>query len=256
MVAGLPAGLGEALPRLAHTPSLLVALDFDGTLAPIVDDPAEARALPEARTAILRLLAARRTSVAVISGRALDSLITVADLPETVDLVGSHGIEFRLDGTRSVVTLSEAERVRLGQLRRAIGEVADAFEGVWLESKPAGVALHTRLAADSDGDAAVQQALERGAEVSGITTRHGSKVIEFSVRAGDKGEAIDRLRRQAGATAILFAGDDVTDEDAFAALGPTDVGLKVGAGPTLAGFRVPGPAEVPPVLELLADLRS
>ena len=256
VLTALPTGLGEALTRLAHTRSLLVALDFDGTLAPIVDVPAEARALPEAQAAILRLVAARHTRVAVISGRALESLTAVADLPERIDLVGSHGVELRLDGTRSVVTLSDVERVRLGQLRQVVGEVAKSFDGVWLELKPAGVAMHTRLAAAADGRAAMREAAQRSAEIPDITTRHGSAVVEFSVRAGDKGEAIDRLRLHTDATAILFAGDDVTDEDAFAALQPADLGLKVGAGPTRAGFRVPGAADVARVLELLADLRG
>ena len=252
----LPAGLDSALSRLARVPELLVALDFDGTLAPIVDLPGEARALPQARTAILRLLDTPGTRVAVVSGRALDSLDAVAELPETVDLVGSHGVEFRLGGSRTIVLLTDAERELLDRLHAAVSEVTFGIEGVWLESKPAGFAMHTRLANEASGSVAIREALKRSAEVPGATVRHGAKVLEFSVRSATKGDAINRLRQHAAGAPALFAGDDVTDEDVFAVLGPADVGLKVGPGSTLAAFRVPSPADVARALEVLADLRG
>jgi trehalose 6-phosphate phosphatase len=91
----LPEPLVGALREIARTRRLLVALDFDGTLAPEVDDPEAARALPEARAAVLRLIAMPNTRVALVSGRALESLIQVSNLPDSVLLVGSHGIELR-----------------------------------------------------------------------------------------------------------------------------------------------------------------
>jgi trehalose 6-phosphate phosphatase len=256
VVDGLPAGLEAALARLARVPELLVALDFDGTLAPIVDLPGEARALPRARAAILRLLDAPGTRVAVVSGRALDSLDAVAGLPETVDLVGSHGVEFRLGGSRTTVLLTQAESELLDRLHGVIGQVTFGIEGVWLESKPAGFAMHTRLASEAAGTFAVREALKRSAQVPGVTVRHGAQVLEFSVRSATKGDAIDRLRQHTAGAPALFAGDDVTDEDVFAVLGPEDVGLKVGPGPTLAAFRVQAPADVARALEVLADLRG
>ena len=84
---GVPDRLVAALHELASTGRLLVALDFDGTLAPEVDDPAHARALPEAREAVLRLLALPGTRVALVSGRALGSLEEVAQLPEVAGVV-------------------------------------------------------------------------------------------------------------------------------------------------------------------------
>ena len=88
----LPEPLVGALRELARTPRLLVALDFDGTLAPEVDDPNRARALPEAREAVLRLLGMPRTRVALVSGRSLASLEHVSQLPDNALLIGSHGI--------------------------------------------------------------------------------------------------------------------------------------------------------------------
>ncbi|MFB2351101.1 trehalose-phosphatase, partial [Priestia megaterium] len=95
--------LTGALRELARVPRLLVALDFDGTLAPEVDSPEKARAVPEAHDAVLRLMRAPRTRVALVSGRALRSLIEVSDLPDDALLVVSHGIEIRLDEPQSRV---------------------------------------------------------------------------------------------------------------------------------------------------------
>ena len=128
---------------------------------------------------------------------------------------------------------------------------------MWVEHKPAGFALHTRLAIDHHSRVAHLVALrEATAEVAGLTVREGKNVLEFSVRTTTKGEAIEHLRRYTRADAVFFAGDDVTDEDAFAALGANDLGLKSGPGDTLAAFRVADPAEVAHVLTLLADLRE
>ena len=81
-------------------------------------------------------------------------------------------------------------------------------------------------------------------------------MLEFSVRSTTKGEAVEHLRRYTQADAVFYAGDDVTDEDAFAALNADDLGLKSGEGATLANFRVPGPTQVARALSLLADLRE
>lgn len=252
----LPEPLVGALRELARTRRLLVALDFDGTLALEVDDPEQARALPEAREAVLRLLKMPNTRVALVSGRSLASLMAVSDLPDTVLLVGSHGIEIRLD-SEPEVTLDTTELRQVDVLSTVLGEVADSVDQVWLEPKPAGFALHTRLATEHNSRVAHLVARsEASAEIDDLTIREGKNVLEFSVRSTTKGEAVEHLRRYTDADAVFYAGDDVTDEDAFAALGADDLGLKSGEGATLANFRVPGPAQVAHTLALLADLRE
>jgi trehalose 6-phosphate phosphatase len=253
----LPEPFVGALRELARTRVLLVALDFDGTLAPEVDDPEKARALPEARSAVLRLVGMPSTRVALVSGRALASLEHVADVPDEVLLVGSHGIELRLDHPDDVMALNATEQAQVELLGEVLGEVADSFDQVWLEPKPAGFALHTRLASERNSRVAHLVARsETAAELHDLTVRDGKNVLEFSVRSTTKGEAVEHLRTYVGATAVFYAGDDVTDEDAFAALGADDVGLKSGEGATLANFRVPGPTQVARALNLLADLRE
>jgi trehalose 6-phosphate phosphatase len=255
-VAPLPEPLIIALTEIARTPKLLVALDFDGTLSPEVDDPEQARALPDARAAVLRLLNAPHTRVALVSGRALDSLKRVSALPDSALLIGSHGIEIRLDDADDGFALSAHEQHNVGVLRDVLGRIADSIDEVWLEPKPAGFALHTRLATTRNSEVAERRArTEAAAAIADLTVREGKNVLEFSVRSTTKGEAIHHLREYTSATAVFFAGDDVTDEDGFAALGSQDVGLKVGDGATHARHRVGGPMQIARVISLLADLR-
>ncbi|MCS5716355.1 trehalose-phosphatase [Herbiconiux sp. CPCC 205716] len=243
------------LQRLASTEVLLVALDFDGTLAPIVDVPADARALPEASAAVLALLDLPGTHVAYVSGRAMDSLAAVSDLPDEALLAGSHGVEVRTDG-RVELDLSDTERAERERLGPLLADIAEPLDGVWIEEKPAGFAIHTRLADEAATARAEEQALAAAdAEAHGITVRHGQDILEFSVRGTTKGDAVSRLREHTGSTAVLFAGDDVTDEDGFGALSGDDVGVKVGSGATSAAFRVDGPAEMAAVLAELGVLR-
>jgi trehalose 6-phosphate phosphatase len=256
-VNDLPEDLIDALRDLAGARRLLIALDFDGTLAPEVDDPEQARALPEAHAAVLALLDQPQTRVALVSGRALQSLEAVSDLPDDALLVGSHGIEIRLDSPGDAVSLDTRELRQVDLLNEVLGSVAASFDDVWLEPKPAGFALHTRLASDHDSRVAHLVAMsEVSAEVDEVKVRHGKDVLEFSVRSTTKGDAITHLRNYTDADAVFYAGDDVTDEDAFAALGPQDFGLKSGNGDTIADHRVQGPREVAQVLALLAELRQ
>jgi trehalose 6-phosphate phosphatase len=246
-----------ALRKLAATDRLLVALDFDGTLAPEVDDPQRARALPESQAAVMRLLASPHTRVALVSGRALASLQQVTDVPKEVLLVGSHGIELRLDTPDTQLSLTPTELARVRELKVMLEEISRSFEGAWVEPKPAGFALHTRRVIGENGRAARQLAQQRAeTELPGLTMRRGKNLVEFSVRSTTKGEAVEFLRDYTDATAVFYTGDDVTDEDAFAALSRSDVGVKCGRGETAADFRVSDPWAVAAVLHTLADLRE
>jgi trehalose 6-phosphate phosphatase len=255
--SGVRSGLRDALGTLATTPRLLIALDFDGTLAPEVDDPEKARATPEARSAVERLIWLPSTRVALVSGRSLKDLEQVARFDDRVLLVGSHGIELRLDDPDDVLALDSEEQDQLDVLGQVLDQIADTLDNVWIEPKPAGFALHTRLATDRHSRVAHLVAInELKAEAPDAKVRLGKNVIEFSVRSTTKGEAVEHLRRYTEATAVFYAGDDVTDEDAFVALDPDDLGVKSGDGPTAADHRVDGPAEVAAVLSLLATLRE
>ena len=133
------------LSGVAAASELLVALDFDGTLAPIVPVPDDARALPEAATAINGLAALPATTVLLVSGRSVADLATVSGFGPPVRLVGSHGLE--PDG--GPVLLDDDQRARLERLSSEVGALVDGVAGVLVERKPAGVALHVRKLLDA-----------------------------------------------------------------------------------------------------------
>ena len=255
--SGIPEELVTALRQIANAEKLLVALDFDGTLAPHVDRPEDARAVEGAREAVSRLLDFPGVRVALVSGRALVSLQHVADPPSEVLLTGSHGIEVQLDTPDIELNLVATELEQLDTLARVLDRIAGSVSGTSIERKPAGMALHTRLAKPHDSRAVQREAREQLSELlPGLTVREGKNVLEFSVRSSTKGEALELLRQHTGADRVLYAGDDVTDEDAFAVLQEGDLGLKIGPGVSLAGYRVRGPEEVAQVLAILAELRA
>jgi trehalose 6-phosphate phosphatase len=244
--------LQDALDRFAARPRVLVALDFDGVLAPIVADRDAARPLPESSRAVGRLSSCEGVTVALVSGRALADLRRLADPPPASLLVASHGAE--VEGT--VIALDDAARATLAAVLDDLAAIVDAHPGTELETKPAGGVLHTRKAERGVAAAATGAVLAGPAARPGVHVLHGKEVVELSVLDTDKGRALAALRSQLGVPATLYAGDDVTDEHAFAVLGDDDVGIKVGAGPTAARWRVADPAEFAVVLHGLADARA
>lgn len=236
---------------------VLLALDFDGTLAPLQNDPEASRVLPAAVPA-LRALAEHpdRVRLALVSGRALADLHRLAEVPPGTVLIGSHGAErarvaeHGLD--RDVITLTDDQADRLARLGSELQAVARGRDGVWVETKPAAAVVHTRMADTAVADAAEREALAVGDRLGSVTL-HGKKVVEISVLDARKGAALVALRDEIGAGAVVSAGDDVTDEDAFGALGPGDLTIKVGDGPTVARYRVPDPQALTGLLVELAD---
>jgi trehalose 6-phosphate phosphatase len=244
----LDARLQRALAKAAATPRLLVTSDFDGTLAPIVNNPADARPLPEAAAALEELAGLPDTVAALISGRALSVLRELSGLSAGVQAVGSHGAEFDTGFAHDIDT------VLLDEMVETLNSIAAGRPGVTVETKPASVALHVRNASDADGAAALALATEAAGSWDAHTTA-GKAVLEFAVIVTDKGEAVDILRNRCAATAVVFLGDDVTDEKAFRRMRDGDIGIKIGPGETLADFRVDSPADVAAVLRYLADAR-
>lgn len=243
----------ETLQRIAQSPVLLVACDYDGTLAPIVENPAAAAPRVESIVALRLLAELPQTHVAVVSGRALRDLRAIAGLPEEVHLVGSHGSEFDQDFSH---TLSEEVCELRRRIALSLASIPDEFPGVELEAKPASVAVHYRKANPDLADGILARVREVVGELSGVHTRHGKCVVELAAMHTSKGRALDALRRRVGASAVLFLGDDATDEDAFVTLTGPDVGVKVGEGASAATHRVANTEDVARLLARLAEHRS
>lgn len=252
-VASLDAALRQALANLARSPRLLVACDYDGTLAPIKADPRSTPPLPEAVTALRALACLPDTSAAVISGRALRDLAAMSRLPAEIQLIGSHGSEFDIG---FVYALDEQARDLHARLVSTLKRLARGAPGVILETKPASVAVHVRQASQAVADRVLAKVRSGPARWDGVQVTHGDAVVELSVVRTDKGEALDRIRHQHGATAAIFVGDDVSAEEVFVRLSGPDLGIKVGPGHTLAPYRIAGTANVAAVLAFLAEQRA
>ena len=230
--AALPADVAATLHRrlvVERRPSapLLLAFDVDGTLAPIVPRPEDA-AVPEPTRRLLVALASRgATRLAVVSGRAAGDAARIVAL-DGLWVIGNHGAEVVApDGTLTVDPLVAPTR---------------AVAGARLEDKRWTLTVHYRRVADPAGVAALEAAAAAAARELGLVLHRGKQVFELRppVRV-NKGTALLRLARDVGAgapgAALLYAGDDVTDEDAFRALRaelPHAVTIKV-VGEPVAG---------------------
>ncbi|MDX2594147.1 MULTISPECIES: trehalose-phosphatase [Streptomyces] len=218
------AGRDGLAALLARPRTAVIGLDFDGTLAPIVADPEQARAHPEAVPA-LAALAPRVASVAVVTGRPAEVAVRhggFADVPglEHLVVLGHYGAE-RWQAATGELTAPPphpgvaAVRAELPGLLERVG----AGQGTWIEEKGRAVAVHTRRAQDPQ---AAFDALR--APLTDLATRHGlivepgRLVLELRPPGMDKGVALLDHVRATGAGAVLYAGDDLGDLPAFAAV--------------------------------------
>jgi trehalose-phosphatase len=232
-----PGAVAAEVAALARP--LLAAFDVDGVLAPIVAHAADAALLPGLLDALGDLSA--RTPVGIVSGRNVENLARFG-FPEAVLVAGSHGAERR---GRPFAPLSDAEASRLARLRTLADRAArDAGPGAWVETKPTALAVHVREADPATAVPALATLETAAAAVPGAQVKRGHRVVELAARPASKAAAIAEMRAEAGAAAVSFVGDDITDEDVFAALGPSDLGVRVGEGRTSARRRLRDPAAV------------
>ncbi|GAA3020645.1 trehalose-phosphatase [Microbacterium dextranolyticum] len=249
----------DAITRLADAPRLLVALDFDGTMSTLIDDPMQARMHPRARVAFDALRQAPGTTVALVSGRSLHDLRVIAEHEDDSDvlLAGSHGAERWTPDGASPEEPTLQERTVRDELRARAESIAASVPGAWIEPKTFGFAVPTRTVAPplrGDLHARIDDLVATRAP--GWRRRTGHDIVEYAFRDIGKDDAVAWLRQATDASAVLFAGDDITDEDALRALGTDDVGVRVGAGETAADVRVDDIPELAEMLVRLAQARG
>jgi trehalose 6-phosphate phosphatase len=244
--------LAQALRALAGRDRILVATDFDGVLAPLVEDPSTSRPVAGSMRMLREFAAMPSVFVAIVSGRQLAALRSLTGVKPSDDivLIGSHGAEpdrkLPLD-----LIFDDAARARLARATAALQEVVAAHPPTRIEHKPHGVVLHTRGLPADVAQAATRDAL--AIAIPHVDVMQGKQMVEFTVLPVTKGIALQALTTQFGTDASIYFGDDVTDERAFEVLvrDPANVTIKVGAGDTLAQFRVDGPPNVVHALETL-----
>ena len=220
----------DRVPPLSLIDGAALFLDFDGTLVELAESPDAIRVPAELRPLLERLMDRLGGKLAIISGRAMDDLDRHLDT-SGLALSGSHGLELRLARgpgapVDSPAALADA---RIEVLRFA------AAHGLLAEEKPASIALHFRQAPERQAEAL--HFMSALAERSGLALQLGKMVVELRPPGRDKGDALRALMAEppfAGARP-LFMGDDLTDEDAFAAAAAMGgAGVLVGPARTTA----------------------
>jgi len=212
--------------------------DFDGTLVEIAERP-DAVALADVTRSALRTIARHAGgAVAIITGR---DIATIDDFvsPLRLPIAGVHGFARRDAGGQ--LQIPEFDEGLLERVKGELGAFSKAHAGLFVESKAGSLALHYRARPELEG--LCMETMERVfAGANGFALTLGKMVVEARPEGANKGAAVMAFMSEApfAGRAPLFAGDDVTDEDAFAAVNEADgISIKVGEGATAAQFRAP-----------------
>lgn len=241
-----PEEMEENLPEMADPfplPDIDLAstaffFDFDGTLAAIVDDPSAVTVDQQVIEALKAIRAAAAGAVAIVSGRSirqLDDMLRPLRLPAA----GVHGLERRrADGSVSRVQVDADAMMRVRTRAEAL---VRRYPGLLAEEKPGSVALHYRRRPELAA-ACLDLAEDLAADDGRVRVLRGKMVVEIKLADRTKADAIAEFMDEppfAGRTP-LFAGDDVTDEDGFAAVERLHgISIKIGSEETRAAHRVP-----------------
>ena len=244
---------------LRRASRVLLLFDYDGTLTPIVKRPEDAVLSDEVRRLLRSLAAHPRYIAGIVSGRSLDDLGTLADIPGLIH-AGNHGMEIRGQGMDFIHPGAVAAR---SLLDRVVSELVDSvsdFPGVAVEHKGLTLTVHYRAAAEetvANIEAAVSATAAPYVQSGEIHLTRGKMVVEVRPAISwDKGKAIQRIREQCGdAPVTVYFGDDRTDEDGFRVVQSMD-GIAVFVGEpregTVALHQLESPREVEETLRLLA----
>lgn len=227
--------------------NVLLAFDYDGTLAPIAPTPAAARMRPQTRRLLARV--ARSYPSVVISGRPLDELRKRLQRIPVWHLVGDHGFEV------SGGTHSQAAHVDdwVGQLRERL----PVWRGLVIEKKKYSVTIHYRQVRDK---ARVVEAIADAVRhLEGVRIVGGAETVNLIPREGaNKGVALQQARRVFACDTAIYVGDDDTDEDAFASAPPDRLlSIRIGTWrPSQARYRLRTQRDVDALLKALIALRA
>lgn len=245
-----------------RTGRLVLLLDFDGTLAPIVERP-EAAAMPDAtRRALERLMARPGVEAAVVSGRGMADARERAAIPG-IAYAGNHGMEIEGGGMDRVHPEARAARPALERVADEVGAALEPVPGAFVEDKGLTLSIHFRMADPSREEEVRRAVLGAVHGHDDLRVTEGKKVLEVRPRVDwHKGRAVEfllgEMRPPAGAP-VLYLGDDRTDEDAFRALaarGDGAEGVVVADPPpedTAAASYLREPGEVAELFGALAE---
>ncbi|WP_226479795.1 trehalose-phosphatase [Natrinema amylolyticum] len=258
-----PRPLEECLPRLRTTleeaPGLLVCLDFDGTLAPIVDDPDAAVPTESNQQAVTALTETPDVTTAVVSGRALANVRERIDGPAIY--AGNHGLELARNGSIAVHPVARKRAARVERLCTILEIALRSVPNCRIENKRLTGTVHLRsvpAATEPIVRRVTREAVDRfGGDDLEVST--GKRILEIGPDfPWGKGNAVELIAAdEPPGTAVVYVGDDVTDESAFRAVEPDGIGVRVGGDdPSSASCRVGSPADVASFLSWLESIRD
>lgn len=256
--------MAEVQAEVASRPAdstLVLLLDFDGTLAEFNPDPAAPVLTPERWAVIERIGLRSGVTVGIVSGRRLDDLRRRTRLPDRVYHAGLHGLEIEVDGRRTENPDLRTAQDRVEGLAECLGQIPREFPGALIEDKRASVAVHARRVPPD-----LRPAIFARADILAVPwiaegrvrRLEGDAVVEYLPDiSGHKGEATrwitEDVEARTGRTAwVAYIGDDITDEDAFRAI-TSGISILVGLRPTAATHKLNGIADVDKFLGWLAD---
>jgi trehalose 6-phosphate phosphatase len=243
--------------RIEEARRIGVFLDFDGTLSDIVPIPGDAKLDPKIKPLLGALASNPTISVGILSGRSLQDLQARVGI-EGLIYVGNHGLEIEAGEMRFRDPEAEALRRELKCVSLQLQLALDGVEGMEIEDKGLTLSVHFRRVNEDMQNWVRDTALETATKSRSFTGREGKKVVEVRPRlAWDKGHALKWLSKEVlpGSTLLIYIGDDVTDEDAFAAI-PQGITIRVGGTPeagTRAQYVLP---DVPSVARFLSWLNQ
>jgi len=255
------ADMEQIRQRVTAREHLAVLVDFDGTLAPISDRTDDASPPPLARAALARLARRPKCLVAVISDRALNDLRQRVGLPG-VTYVGSHGFEIAGPGWRSERRQATEVRALITACSQRLRIRLRDVQGATVEDRGLTATVYHRMVQRDQVETIRQAVLEEVGRVppGKLVIRRGKMVLEIRPAVDwDKGQATLWLLEHVlgkdwrARCAVLYAGDDRTDEDAFLVLAEEGVTIKVGPSPypTAARYAVRDVAELQALLEAI-----
>lgn len=258
---GPPAGVTAIVGALQQTPAahLLLMLDFDGTLVDLAPTPLAAVLPPSRRDLLARLADRPDVTLAVVSGRRLADVRAKVGIAHGVYYAGTHGMEIEGGGASFLHEGLRGASAAISALCARAAEAVAGLAGIAVEDKEYSFVLHTRQAAPPVKAEAVRAvtAIVRPHEAAGtVRLQPGSEMLEVLPSVDwNKGDAVRWIVRRVAAphraVRAMYVGDDVTDEDALAALPADGVGVTVGSRPSIAGFRLEDPRGVEALLRML-----
>ena len=238
---------------------LLLLFDFDGTLTPFQPDPDVVSLDDEVRGLLAALALKPNSTLGIISGRRLPDLEKRLKIPGEVYVAGFHGLEIHTPGEAFMHPDAAAATATLRVIAEAIGPHLASLPGVFIEDKVFSIALHFREAEPAVRAVAQSRFMDAAREHldSGrLRVLPGACVVELLPGVSwHKGSALqwirERIERVHGPTFTVYVGDDVTDEDAFRAVGPEGMTISASDRASGAEFFVNGPAGVKRLLHSL-----